>query len=84
MKDFGEWFADPTRRVVAPPPQTQTAQVVDVQVWCETCEGTGKVHQEHQRGVVGSGGTVTCPDCDGNGYIVRKFATLATTEGKAR
>lgn len=34
---------------------------------CETCEGTGEVTEESQLGVVGSGGTYDCPDCDGQG-----------------
>lgn len=42
-----------------------------VQVWCETCEGERVVHEEHQIGVVGSGGEYPCPDCDGAGYRVR-------------
>lgn len=40
-----------------------------VRVWCDTCEGTGIVHEETQIGVPGSGGDIACPDCDGNGYI---------------
>lgn len=39
-----------------------------VRAWCETCNGSGTVHAEHQRGVVGSGGEHQCPDCDGKGY----------------
>lgn len=46
-------------------PNTQKA----VRVWCDTCEGTGIVHEETQIGVPGSGGDIACPDCDGNGYI---------------
>ena len=38
-----------------------------VKVWCETCEGTGKIHQEHQAGCW-VGGEYVCPDCDGDGY----------------
>lgn len=30
---------------------------------CSTCEGTGTVHMEHQRGAPGSGGDFPCPDC---------------------
>lgn len=39
-------------------------------LWCETCEGTGQVYQEHQAGCW-VGGQYTCPDCDGNGYYTR-------------
>lgn len=35
--------------------------------WCETCEGTGSVYQEHQAGCH-VGGDYPCPDCDGKGY----------------
>ena len=38
-----------------------------VKAWCETCEGGGKVYQEHQAGCW-VGGEHACPDCDGNGY----------------
>lgn len=43
--------------------------MADAQIkhWCETCEGTGKVYQEHQAGCW-VGGEHPCPDCDGNGY----------------
>lgn len=40
-----------------------------VRLWCDTCEGSGVVHEESQIGVTGSGGDIACPDCDGNGYI---------------
>jgi hypothetical protein len=42
--------------------------------WCETCEGTSKVYQEHQAGCW-VGGDFPCPDCDGKGYWVPR-ATL--------
>jgi hypothetical protein len=45
-----------------------------VQVWCDTCEGSGIVHEESQHGVIGSGGSVDCPDCDGNGFNVHNYA----------
>jgi hypothetical protein len=38
-----------------------------VKNWCETCNGTGTVYQEHQAGCW-VGGEHDCPDCDGNGY----------------
>lgn len=43
------------------------------QIWCDCCEGTGNVYQESQRGVIGSGGTFACPDCDGNGYRLKSL-----------
>ena len=48
-----------------------TEQVVSVtlDLWCETCEGSGKVYEEHQVGIPGAGGERQCPDCDGHGYI---------------
>ena len=48
-----------------------------VQVWCDTCDGSGIVHQEGQRGVVGSSGDHPCPDCDGNGFNVIQYAKAA-------
>lgn len=42
-----------------------------IQVWCDTCEGTGMLHQESQHGVTGSGCDFPCPDCDGKGFNVR-------------
>ena len=44
--------------------------------WCDTCEGTGSVHQEHQAGCH-AGGDHSCPDCDGNGYWTPSAATGA-------
>lgn len=41
--------------------------VEPVKLWCETCEGAGKVYQEHQDGCW-AGGHHTCPDCGGKGY----------------
>lgn len=45
-------------------------------LWCETCEGSGKVYQEHQHGCH-VGGEFPCPDCDGNGYWTRRAAPPA-------
>jgi Zn finger protein HypA/HybF involved in hydrogenase expression len=39
-----------------------------VRLWCETCDGTGEVYQEHQMGCH-VGGHFKCPDCDGHGHI---------------
>lgn len=39
-------------------------------VWCDTCNGSGKVFQEHQAGCW-VGGDHDCPDCDGKGYSER-------------
>lgn len=50
------------------------ATLTDTKLWCETCEGTGKVYQEHQKGCW-VGGEHQCPDCDGNGYWMRHAAT---------
>ena len=41
-------------------------------LWCETCEGTGQVYQEHQAGCH-VGGHFKCPDCDGEGHIVSRL-----------
>ena len=49
--------------------------VEPVQVWCDTCEGTGVVHQESEHGVPGSGGDFQCPDCDGRGFNERSYYT---------
>lgn len=43
-----------------------------VRLWCETCEGTGEVYQEHQAGCH-VGGNFKCPDCDGQGYILSRL-----------
>ena len=51
-----------------------TDEPVALQIWCDTCEGTGSVTQESQRGVVGSGGTFECPDCDGRGFNLKTVA----------
>lgn len=48
-----------------------------VRVWCDTCEGSGIVHEESQIGVPGSGGDITCPDCEGNGYNSSLYFKLA-------
>jgi hypothetical protein len=61
----------------AQPVPATGAQPVELQLWCDTCEGTGRVHQESQRGVPGSGGEFKCPDCDGNGYIKSRRYVLA-------
>lgn len=50
----------------APQPSTQKP----VQVWCDTCEGSGKVYEESQFGMPGSGGDLFCPDCDGKGFYL--------------
>ena len=62
---------------LAAPTAAPSAQPVAVQVWCDTCEGTGQVHQESQRGVTGSGGTFPCPDCDAHGYVTRTYYRAA-------
>ena len=41
-------------------------------LWCETCEGSGEVYQEHQVGCH-VGGHFKCPGCDGDGYILSRF-----------
>jgi len=41
-----------------------------VKLWCDTCEGTGKVWEEFQKGCH-VGGDHDCPDCDGKGYTLR-------------
>jgi hypothetical protein len=41
-----------------------------VNVYCETCNGSGIVYQEHQAGCH-VGGHYDCPDCDGKGYNIR-------------
>ena len=51
--------------------QEQSTECVGepAKLWCETCEGTGEVYQEHQANCH-VGGHFKCPDCDGEGYIV--------------
>lgn len=47
-------------------------------LWCETCQGTGMVYQEHQIGCH-VGGNLNCPDCNSNGYITsRVYSTVST------
>lgn len=49
------------------------SELKQVRVWCETCDGTGEVHQESQLGVAGSGSKFPCPDCSGEGFNLRGF-----------
>ena len=54
------------------------AEPVALQLWCDTCEGNGKIYQEQQHGTPGSGGEFDCPDCDGKGYIAtRRYALMS-------
>ena len=76
----GAWWADhltawarrfaakaaPAGQAAAPATKAEQARL-----WCETCEGTGKVYQEHQAGCH-VGGEHPCPDCDGKGYVVSR------------
>ena len=50
------------------PPMGAEQEPVEIRAWCETCDGTGTVHGEYQRGVPVSGDPFDCPDCDGRGY----------------
>lgn len=59
-----------------------TAEQPTGKFWCETCEGTGKVHQEHQKGCH-VGGEFPCPDCDGNGWWQRARAPVTAEQGGA-
>jgi Zn finger protein HypA/HybF involved in hydrogenase expression len=54
---------------------------IQVAVWCETCQGSGTVRQEAQRGVVGSGGEYPCPDCEGHGHNLRQFLSSTAHAG---
>lgn len=45
-------------------------------LWCDTCEGTRTVYQEHQAGCH-VGGDYPCPDCDGNGFRIRRSSPPA-------
>jgi hypothetical protein len=55
----------------APQPAAQQEPAGEpVNVYCETCEGSGSVYQEQQRGCH-VGGHYDCPDCDGKGYNIR-------------
>ena len=49
-----------------PEPQAARDGRERIKRWCNTCEGSGKVHQEHQKGCH-VGGEYPCPDCDGDG-----------------
>jgi Zn finger protein HypA/HybF involved in hydrogenase expression len=55
---------------------SQQEQGEPAKLWCETCEGTGEVYQEHQAGCH-VGGHFKCPDCDGEGYIVSGLYSTA-------
>lgn len=48
--------------------------------WCETCEGTGSVYQEHQAGCH-VGGDYPCPDCDGKGYWTPRASLASPSSG---
>jgi len=55
----------------APQPAVQQEPAGEpVNVYCETCNGSGRVYQEHQAGCH-VGGYYACPDCDGKGYNIR-------------
>ena len=55
----------------------------NVQVWCETCEGSGSVYQEPQKGCH-VGGNYPCPDCDGNGWFLATLSVRAAHRDGAR
>lgn len=55
----------------------------NVQVWCETCEGSGSVYQEVQKGCH-VGGDYPCPDCDGNGWFLATLSVRAARHEGAR
>ena len=51
-----------------------------MKIYCETCEGSGTVYQEHQIGCH-VGGNYPCPDCDGRGYIEQTRQSIITKRG---
>jgi DnaJ-class molecular chaperone len=51
-----------------------------MKIYCETCEGSGTVYQEHQIGCH-VGGNYPCPDCDGKGYIERIRQPIVAKRG---
>ena len=55
----------------------------DWQIWCDTCEGSGTVYQEHQAGCH-VGGDHDCPDCDGKGYFVKRLKPVEQTAADVR
>lgn len=57
------------------PPPFKELEHGPTKLWCETCEGTGQVHQEYQKGCH-VGGDFECPDCDGKGYIVSRLHSI--------
>lgn len=75
MRPIGEYFTADQMRAYASSALAALEGVEPVQVWCDTCEGTGVVHQESQHGVPGSGGDFQCPDCDGRGFNERSYYT---------
>lgn len=42
--------------------EIETSPIVEVKVWCETCEGIGTIW-----------GKKICPDCDDQGYTLKKY-----------
>jgi DnaJ-class molecular chaperone len=51
-----------------------------VKIYCETCECSGTVWQEHQIGCH-VGGNHPCPDCEGKGYIEQVRTKTITKRG---
>ena len=64
---WGSSVRDAKEKAIAACEAALEAKDEPVKAWCETCEGGGKVYQEHQAGCW-VGGEHACPDCDGNGY----------------
>jgi hypothetical protein len=73
---------DAIRELKDAQPAEPPAQAGAPKLWCETCEGSGLIHQESQAGchVVGD---YACPDCDGKGWYVSGRRALTVAEPPA-
>lgn len=65
-EQFFEWLI--SQGWTAPQAQQPAPVREPLKVWCETCDGTGTVYQEHQDGCW-VGGYHACPDCGGKGHV---------------
>ena len=60
------------KKLAQPEQRSVSEHLEPTKLWCETCEGTGEVYQEYQKGCH-VGGHFKCPDCNGEGHIVSRM-----------
>lgn len=80
-----EWYETNLRQretMTAPQKEPAGSEREAPKHWCETCEGTGSVYQEHQAGCH-VGGDYPCPDCDGKGYWIPRASQPSGAAGEA-